>query len=203
MSRTPFLFFTDHHGELADAVREGRRREFASFTRFGGEDIPDPNARETFERSRVAPTGDDSLYRTLLKLRHDTIVPRLRGARTLDSQVLGPAAVLVRWRMGDGATLPWPPISVPSRRRSPRPAASCSLPPPTRQSPAARWRPTALPSSSSRLVNDETILAQARKAGIAIDWTDANGRPQRVSVASLKRILDSLDDSGPQQPRLW
>ena len=51
------------HGDLADAVREGRRREFASFTRFGGEDIPDPNARETFERSRVAPTGDDSLYR--------------------------------------------------------------------------------------------------------------------------------------------
>src|ERR1051325_7054552 len=30
-SPTPFQFFTDHHGELADAVREGRRREFASF----------------------------------------------------------------------------------------------------------------------------------------------------------------------------
>jgi len=105
MSRTPFQFFTDYHGELADAVREGRRREFASFKRFGGEDIPDPNARETFERSRVAPTGDDGLYRTLLKLRHDAIVPRLAGARALDSQVLGPAAVLVRWRMGDGATL--------------------------------------------------------------------------------------------------
>jgi len=105
MSRTPFQFFTDYHGGLADAVREGRRREFASFTRFGGEDIPDPNARETFERSCVAPAGDDSLYRTLLKLRHDTIVPRLPGARTIDSQVLGPAAVLVQWRMGDGATL--------------------------------------------------------------------------------------------------
>jgi malto-oligosyltrehalose trehalohydrolase len=103
MSRTPFQFFTDHTGQLADAVREGRRREFASFARFGGKDIPDPNARETFERSRVAPTGDDSLYRRLLKLRHETIVPRLQGARTIDSQVLGPAAVLVRWRMGDGA----------------------------------------------------------------------------------------------------
>jgi maltooligosyltrehalose trehalohydrolase len=86
-------------------VREGRRREFASFTRFGGEDIPDPNACETFVRSRVAPTGDDRLHRTLLKLRHDAIVPRLPGARTLDGQVLGPAAVLVRWRMGDGAIL--------------------------------------------------------------------------------------------------
>lgn len=48
-------------------------------------------------------------------------------------------------------------------------------------------------------MNDETILAQARKAGIAIDWTDANGRPQRVSVASLTRILDALGDSGTQQ----
>src|SRR5262249_35915412 len=33
-SATPFQFFTDHHGELADAVREGRRREFASFAAF-------------------------------------------------------------------------------------------------------------------------------------------------------------------------
>ena len=49
-------------------------------------------------------------------------------------------------------------------------------------------------------MNDETILAQAHKAGIAIDWTDTNDLPQRVSVASLKRILDALGDSGPQQP---
>ncbi|MCW5736895.1 MAG: malto-oligosyltrehalose trehalohydrolase [Enhydrobacter sp.] len=105
MAQTPFQFFTDYTGDLADAVREGRRREFASFTRFGGEDIPDPNARETFERSRVPPSGDDSLYRTLLKLRHESIVPRLQGVRTLDSEVLGPAAVLVRWRMGDGGIL--------------------------------------------------------------------------------------------------
>jgi 4-alpha-glucanotransferase len=49
-------------------------------------------------------------------------------------------------------------------------------------------------------VNDETILEQARKAGIAIDWTDANSQPQRVSVASLKRILDALGDGGPQRP---
>lgn len=105
MTRTPFQFFTDYTGEIADAVREGRRREFASFSRFGGHDIPDPNARDTFERSRVQPSGDDRLYRTLLKLRHEAIVPRLNGARTLDSQVLGPAAVLVRWRMGDGGIL--------------------------------------------------------------------------------------------------
>ncbi|HMC45564.1 MAG TPA: malto-oligosyltrehalose trehalohydrolase, partial [Caballeronia sp.] len=33
-STQPFLFFTDYHDELADAVREGRRREFAKFSAF-------------------------------------------------------------------------------------------------------------------------------------------------------------------------
>jgi 4-alpha-glucanotransferase len=46
-------------------------------------------------------------------------------------------------------------------------------------------------------VTDEAILDRAHKAGIAIDWTDANGQPRRVSIASLKRILEALGDSGP------
>jgi maltooligosyltrehalose trehalohydrolase len=105
MSRTPFQFFTDYTGELADAVRDGRRREFAAFTRFGGKDIPDPNAPETFERSKVVMAGDDSVYRRLLRLRHEVIVPRLPGTKSLDAKVLGPAALQVRWRLGDGAIL--------------------------------------------------------------------------------------------------
>ena len=44
----PFLFFCDFHDELADAVREGRRREFAHFPEFANAAararIPDPNA---------------------------------------------------------------------------------------------------------------------------------------------------------------
>ena len=103
-ARTPFQFFTDYRGELADAVREGRKREFASFTGFGGKDIPDPNAPETFERCRLEP-GDSDFYRALLKLRHELIVPRLKGTRALDARVLGTAAMLVRWRLGDGAIL--------------------------------------------------------------------------------------------------
>jgi maltooligosyltrehalose trehalohydrolase len=105
MSRAPFQFFTDHHGALADAVREGRRNEFSSFSRFGGTEIPDPNAVETFERSKVPPTGDDSFHRALLKLRHEAIIPRLPGTRSLGAEAIGPAAVLARWRMGDGAIL--------------------------------------------------------------------------------------------------
>jgi 4-alpha-glucanotransferase len=49
-------------------------------------------------------------------------------------------------------------------------------------------------------VNDETIFARAHAAGIAIDWTDAGGQPQRVSAASLKRILDALGNSGARHP---
>ncbi|HKS61465.1 MAG TPA: malto-oligosyltrehalose trehalohydrolase, partial [Xanthobacteraceae bacterium] len=113
-STSPFQFFTDHHGELADAVREGRRREFASFAAFSDPArraaIPDPNASETFERSR--PRGDAergadraALYRRLLALRRDRIVPHLSGARALGAEPIGPSAVLTRWRLGDGSIL--------------------------------------------------------------------------------------------------
>ena len=105
MSRAPFQFFTDFHGELATAVREGRRREFASFTRFSGEDIPDPNAVETFERSKVPPTGDDSFHRALLKVRENEIVPRLAGTTSIEARPIGDAAVSARWRLGDGTVL--------------------------------------------------------------------------------------------------
>src|SRR6185437_7155982 len=56
---TPFLFFCDFAGDLANAVREGRRREFARFPAFASPDarerIPDPLLRETFTRSNIAP----------------------------------------------------------------------------------------------------------------------------------------------------
>ena len=50
---TPFLYFTDHRDPaLAAAVRRGRRGEFAAFG-WPPEDIPDPQAAETFERSKL------------------------------------------------------------------------------------------------------------------------------------------------------
>jgi maltooligosyltrehalose trehalohydrolase len=118
----PFLFFTDFHDELADAVREGRRGEFADFAAFADparrERIPDPNALQTFHSSRPAADallletdlGQDhrnwqALYRELLAVRHAHIVPRLAGARALGSQVLADKAVSARWEMGDGQVL--------------------------------------------------------------------------------------------------
>jgi len=68
----PFQFFSDHiDEEIADATREGRREEFASFAAFGGE-IPDPQDVATFERSKLTrhrDAGVEELYRQLLAAR--------------------------------------------------------------------------------------------------------------------------------------
>jgi len=113
-SRTPFLFFTDHNSDLAKAVREGRRREFASFA--PGHDpeylasIPDPNNPDTFERSKPDPDRSlgsrrEALYKELLAIRQAEIVPRLHDMQALDAHAIGPEAVLARWQMGDNALL--------------------------------------------------------------------------------------------------
>lgn len=133
---TPFLFFCDFQGRLADAVREGRQRECPDFaTRATPEArraIPDPNAEATFARSRLdweclrAPPHADrlALHRRLLALRRDQIVPRLTGAA-------GPAPAFARvgqrglacsWRLGDGSQLALLANPGPERSRGfPRP----------------------------------------------------------------------------------
>jgi maltooligosyltrehalose trehalohydrolase len=61
-STQPFLYFTDYAGDLAEAVREGRRREFAKFSAFTDPErrarIPDPNAVQTFALSSP-PTEEE------------------------------------------------------------------------------------------------------------------------------------------------
>lgn len=110
-ARTPFLFFTDHHDELADAVREGRRQEFAGFAEFADpekrEQIPDPNAVETFTACvpRAESVDRFALYQRLIELRMKELVPRLPGTKSLGAEVIGPKAVVARWRLGDGSRL--------------------------------------------------------------------------------------------------
>ena len=71
----PFQFFTDHiDEEIAVATREGRRREFASFAAFAGEEVPDPQDPETFRRSKLTRAEDPhlaALYRRLLEVRSE------------------------------------------------------------------------------------------------------------------------------------
>jgi maltooligosyltrehalose trehalohydrolase len=84
-ARTPFLFFTDHiDEEIANATREGRRREFAKFAAFAGEDVPDPQDPRTFERSKLDRSERDedlyAFYKRLLALRRR--LPRDIGVDT-------------------------------------------------------------------------------------------------------------------------
>jgi maltooligosyltrehalose trehalohydrolase len=82
----PFQFFSDHIDEkIATATREGRRREFAAFAQFG-EQIPDPQAEETFERSKLSGEGDaaiTALYSALLSARRE-LPPGDAGAIDFD-----------------------------------------------------------------------------------------------------------------------
>jgi malto-oligosyltrehalose trehalohydrolase len=115
-AKNPFLFFVDFSGPLAEAVRDGRRREFARFPAFASSDararIPDPLASETFERSRIdriaaLPDAEISaLYQRLLALRHHEIIPRLQGPRGFAARYDYDGAVLtVRWLLPDGSAL--------------------------------------------------------------------------------------------------
>ncbi|TFF42127.1 malto-oligosyltrehalose trehalohydrolase [Pseudomonas sp. RIT623] len=112
-SRKPFLFFTDFHDALADAVREGRRGEFAHFEAFADpqkrEQIPDPNAEATFETSKPRQqevlAGWHGLYQQLLELRRRHVIPHLPGTRAEGCEVLGAKALTALWRLGDGQQL--------------------------------------------------------------------------------------------------
>jgi malto-oligosyltrehalose trehalohydrolase len=114
----PFLFFCDFAGELAAAVRDGRRREFAAFERFrdpaARDRIPDPGAEDTFLRSKLAweeaHHGEHAamlaLYRELLRVRAGRIVPHLAGERFAARFALhGDAGLAVDWTLADGARL--------------------------------------------------------------------------------------------------
>ncbi len=110
-TKRPFLFFTDHNEELAEAVRKGRREEFKHFSVFQDEakraTIPDPNSPDTF-RASIPDEADSAMheyYTMLLGLRHRLIVPGIPGCRSTDAEILGDGAVLARWRLGDGRSL--------------------------------------------------------------------------------------------------
>jgi maltooligosyltrehalose trehalohydrolase len=73
--RAPFQFFSDHIDKrIADATREGRRREFAAFAEFAQREVPDPQDQATFERSKLTRRGSRrlrALYAALLRARRE------------------------------------------------------------------------------------------------------------------------------------
>jgi malto-oligosyltrehalose trehalohydrolase len=106
----PFLYFCDYEGELANAITDGRRSEFEKFAAFADADkrdrIPDPNAIETFERSRLrwedrlqAPhRGWLSYVRELLQLRAEHIAARIPSLQAgVATYEVNGACLHVKW----------------------------------------------------------------------------------------------------------
>ena len=107
-ARTPFPFFCDFEGDLADIVRKGRLEEFSAFGGFGG-DLPDPMALSTFTDARPYDTPPDdadhwrALTRRLLDWRRSHVVPLLHSGQTgADVWIIGPRALRVCWRFEAG-----------------------------------------------------------------------------------------------------
>jgi malto-oligosyltrehalose trehalohydrolase len=109
----PFLFFTDFKGELAEAVKQGRRREFSDFL-SGDEAIPDPNDPGTFVSSKLDWSAINrephehilSYTRHLLRLRRRHLVAIFAMMRECCGKVLVAAddILAVDWKV-DGRTV--------------------------------------------------------------------------------------------------
>jgi maltooligosyltrehalose trehalohydrolase len=124
----PLLFMGEEYGEencfpffcsfgdaqLVQAVREGRRREFADFAWQG--EVPDPQAEATFAVARLSwrwPEGTDRpalrrLYKDLLTARREWPALRdfvRREARLLPDGEQGPILELVRGDAGAGESV--------------------------------------------------------------------------------------------------
>ena len=114
----PFTYFCDFGPELAEKVREGRKREFAKFARFAGEHgtdaLPDPTDPATFEAAKLnwntlnqpSHAGWLEHYRRLLTVRRRDIVPlipEMTSARCVKVQDNG--ALAVDWATKSGGLL--------------------------------------------------------------------------------------------------
>jgi maltooligosyltrehalose trehalohydrolase len=110
----PFPFFCDFAGELADAVRKGRRAEFSEAYADPSIDVPDPLSEATFRsamldwsaREQAAHQRRLNLVGALLRVRSEQIVPRLAGLTRPDAWAQFSGDLLqARWRLGDGSRL--------------------------------------------------------------------------------------------------
>jgi maltooligosyltrehalose trehalohydrolase len=108
----PFAFFCDFSGDLAEAVRRGRKAEFAAlYSELPDEAMPDPIAEATFRAAvldwsaleRPAYRARLALVRKLLELRREHIVPRLRNLLHNDAHAEWRDGVMTAgWGLGDG-----------------------------------------------------------------------------------------------------
>jgi 1,4-alpha-glucan branching enzyme len=113
-SRTPFHYFCDFHGDLAQAVREGRKREFPPPLGVEAESV-DPNGLNTFAASHLdwddlrkqTHTSHLAFVEDLLKRRRAFVLPLLEkhGCPPGHYEITDDRGVFVRWEFTDGTLL--------------------------------------------------------------------------------------------------
>jgi maltooligosyltrehalose trehalohydrolase len=112
-SKAPFPFFCDFEGDLAHAVRKGRKQEYKwAYDKYGDE-VPDPLDVSTFASavldwsSRETPAGSKrlALVSELLAIRRREIVPRLAMARFGEAHASENGLLTAHWHIADGSRL--------------------------------------------------------------------------------------------------
>jgi len=106
-SDRPFLYFSNHHDELAKLVSEGRLQELAGFRSTIHpairEILPDPSGETTFLESKLQEPEDYHaapeflLIQDLLKLRREDPIFRMQDSSKVHGAVIGPAALALRY----------------------------------------------------------------------------------------------------------
>jgi maltooligosyltrehalose trehalohydrolase len=106
-SSAPFLYFADHHPELAAAVSVGRAKFLKQFPSIASEDaanhLPNPELEETFLRCKLDAAECERhaevfhLHRDLLRLRKDDPLLGKADRGTYDGAVLSDSAFVLRF----------------------------------------------------------------------------------------------------------
>jgi maltooligosyltrehalose trehalohydrolase len=106
-SSSPFLFFADHGGELAEQIRRGRVEFLSQWRSLALPEMApcfdDPSAPATFERSKLDYSEVQkhsemyALHCDLLRIRRDDPVISKQGADGIDGAVLSDACLVVRF----------------------------------------------------------------------------------------------------------
>ena len=116
---TPFPFFCDYHGELADQVRKGRYDQLSKQDPAPSAEemrrAPDPQAEETMRSAQLKwdEVGEGShaslldWHKRILRIRQQAVVPLLRDLPGTCGtyQIIGPGALEVNWTLTGGADL--------------------------------------------------------------------------------------------------
>jgi maltooligosyltrehalose trehalohydrolase len=155
---TPFLYFTDHQESgLGEAVKKGRRKEFAAFG-WEGQNIPDPQAEDTFVTSRLNWDELQQDAHNQMLAWHQSLIALRRSQGSLTDGIMDRVSVFYdeteRWL----TMIRGPVLIVCNFAESPR-IISCA---------AAKGKTMVLSSEEGFVVQNTTLMLPAKAVAILV-----------------------------------